>query len=90
MCILKHLYHTFSEKCQKLYFCALQVNFYSIKILFYQLACFPEQKLDMSSCQKVRHVGLCSLTSDARSLQQLSLAYGSPVSLLALFSFSDT
>lgn len=68
-----------------------KVNLYSVKLLFYQLAYFSlKQKLDMSSCQNVSHVGLSSLTSDARSLQQLALAYGSPVSRLAPFSFSDT
>ncbi|GAB4833255.1 F-box/LRR-repeat protein 3 [Ancistrocladus abbreviatus] len=35
--------------------------------------------LDMSSCQNVSHVGLSSLTSGTGCLQQLILAYGSPV-----------
>ncbi|KAL8140998.1 hypothetical protein V2J09_007019 [Rumex salicifolius] len=35
--------------------------------------------LDMSSCQNVSHVGLSSFTSGTEGLQQLVLAYGSPV-----------
>lgn len=38
----------------------------------------------MSSCQNISHLGLSSLTSGTGGLQQLTLAYGSPVSLLLL------
>ncbi|KAF3636932.1 F-box/LRR-repeat protein 3 [Capsicum annuum] len=41
--------------------------------------CKSLEKLDMSSCQNVSHVGLSSLTSCAGCLRQLILAYGSPV-----------
>lgn len=41
--------------------------------------CKALKALDMSSCQNVSHVGLSSLTSSAECLQQLILAYGSPV-----------
>ncbi|GMH26370.1 hypothetical protein Nepgr_028213 [Nepenthes gracilis] len=37
--------------------------------------------LDMSSCQNISHVGLSSLTNGTECLQQLILAYGSPVTL---------
>lgn len=37
--------------------------------------------LDMSSCQNVSDTGLSSLTSGTGCLQQLTLAYGSPVTL---------
>lgn len=42
------------------------------------------QKLDMSSCQNVSHVGLSSLTSCAGCLRQLVLSYGSPVRVKGL------
>lgn len=51
--------------------------------------CKSLKKLDMSSCQNVSHVGLSSLTSDARSLQQLALAYGSPVTHALADSLQD-
>lgn len=41
--------------------------------------CKSLEKLDMSSCQNVSHVGLSSLTSCAGCLRQLVLSYGSPV-----------
>ncbi|KAK6943214.1 Leucine-rich repeat [Dillenia turbinata] len=43
--------------------------------------CKSLKALDMSSCQNVSHVGLSSLTSGSGCLQQLILAYGSPVTL---------
>ncbi|KAL9398900.1 hypothetical protein Peur_007861 [Populus x canadensis] len=43
--------------------------------------CKSLKALDMSSCQNISHVGLSSLTSGAEGLQQLTLGYGSPVTL---------
>ncbi|KAJ4830695.1 hypothetical protein Tsubulata_028412 [Turnera subulata] len=43
--------------------------------------CKTLKTLDMSSCQNISHVGLSSLIHGAGSLQQLTLAYGSPVTL---------
>ncbi|KAH6798279.1 RNI-like superfamily protein [Perilla frutescens var. hirtella] len=43
--------------------------------------CKTLETLDMSSCQKVSHVGLSSLTSATASLRQLILSYGSRVDL---------
>ncbi|CAN1276870.1 F-box/LRR-repeat protein 3 [Linum perenne] len=43
--------------------------------------CKSLKMLDMSSCQNISHVGLSSLISGSGSLQQLTLAYGSPVTL---------
>lgn len=43
--------------------------------------CKSLKSLDMSSCQNVSHKGLSSLTSYAGCLQQLTLSYGSPVTL---------
>ncbi|XP_059428263.1 F-box/LRR-repeat protein 3 isoform X1 [Corylus avellana] len=41
--------------------------------------CKSLKKLDMSSCQNVTHVGLSSVFSCTRCLEQLTLAYGSSV-----------
>ncbi|XP_044460878.1 F-box/LRR-repeat protein 3-like isoform X2 [Mangifera indica] len=43
--------------------------------------CRSLKALDMSSCQNISHLGLSSLTSGTGGLQQLTLAYGSPVTL---------
>ncbi|XAR55773.1 hypothetical protein NMG60_11035973 [Bertholletia excelsa] len=43
--------------------------------------CKSLETLDMSSCQNVSHVGLSSITSSTGCLRQLTLAYGSPVTL---------
>ncbi|XP_019187945.1 PREDICTED: F-box/LRR-repeat protein 3 isoform X2 [Ipomoea nil] len=43
--------------------------------------CKSLETLDMSSCQNVSPVGLSSLTSSAGCLRQLTLSYGSPVTL---------
>ncbi|XP_065853494.1 F-box/LRR-repeat protein 3 [Euphorbia lathyris] len=43
--------------------------------------CKSLKKLDMSSCQNVSHVGLSSLISGVGGLEELILAYGSPVNL---------
>ncbi|XP_050209618.1 F-box/LRR-repeat protein 3 [Mercurialis annua] len=43
--------------------------------------CKSLKKLDMSSCQNISHVGLSSLIGGAGRLEQLTLAYGSPVTL---------
>ncbi|KAJ0027741.1 hypothetical protein Pint_34981 [Pistacia integerrima] len=43
--------------------------------------CKSLKALDMSSCQNISHLGLSSLTSGTGGLQQLTLAYGSPVTL---------
>ncbi|GMY25618.1 F-box/LRR-repeat protein 3 [Fagus crenata] len=43
--------------------------------------CKSLKKLDMSSCQKITHVGLSSVFSCTRCLEQLTLAYGSSVTL---------
>ncbi|OAY41574.1 F-box/LRR-repeat protein 3 [Manihot esculenta] len=41
--------------------------------------CKSLKTLDMSSCQNISHVGLSSLISGAGGLEELTLAYGSPV-----------
>ncbi|CAA0836241.1 F-box/LRR-repeat protein 3 [Striga hermonthica] len=46
-----------------------------------KLGCKSLQKLDMSSCQNISHIGLSSLTGLAGSLKQLNLSYGSQVDL---------
>ncbi|KAL5740284.1 hypothetical protein ACOSP7_029159 [Xanthoceras sorbifolium] len=43
--------------------------------------CKSLKALDMSSCQNISHLGLSSLTSGTGGLQQITLAYGSPVTL---------
>ncbi|KAL1543626.1 F-box/LRR-repeat protein 3-like [Salvia divinorum] len=43
--------------------------------------CKSLETLDMTSCQKVSHVGLSSLTTATASLRQLILSYGSRVDL---------
>ncbi|KAK4833719.1 hypothetical protein QYF36_009963 [Acer negundo] len=43
--------------------------------------CKSLKALDMSNCQNISHLGLSSLTSGTGGLQQLTLAYGSPVTL---------
>ncbi|EEF35723.1 F-box/LRR-repeat protein 3 [Ricinus communis] len=43
--------------------------------------CKSLKTLDMSSCQNISHVGLSSLIGGAGGLEQLTLAYGSPVTL---------
>ncbi|CAH9103229.1 unnamed protein product [Cuscuta europaea] len=43
--------------------------------------CKSLEKLNMSSCQNVSPVGLSSLTSSAGCIRQLTLSYGSPVTL---------
>ncbi|KAK2647464.1 hypothetical protein Ddye_014953 [Dipteronia dyeriana] len=43
--------------------------------------CKSLKALDMSSCQNISYLGLSSLTSGTGGLQQLTLAYGSPVTL---------
>ncbi|KAJ7961144.1 F-box/LRR-repeat protein 3 [Quillaja saponaria] len=50
--------------------------------------CKTLKKLDISSCQNITHVGLSSLTSGSRFLQQLTLAHGSPVTLALTDSLS--
>lgn len=42
----------------------------------------------MSSCQNISHVGLSSLSGTGETLQELTLAYVSPVSLFLIFSNS--
>ncbi|CAL1378600.1 unnamed protein product [Linum trigynum] len=46
-----------------------------------QHGCKSLKMLDMSSCQNITHVGLSSLISGAGRLEQLTLAYGSSVTL---------
>ncbi|KAL8517148.1 hypothetical protein ACS0TY_015385 [Phlomoides rotata] len=46
-----------------------------------KFGCKSLETLDMSSCQNVSHVGLSSLTTDAKCLRQLILSYGSQVDL---------
>ncbi|OWM67079.1 F-box/LRR-repeat protein 3 isoform X2 [Punica granatum] len=41
--------------------------------------CKSLKALDISSCQNISHVGLSSIASSTEGLQQLTLAYGSPV-----------
>jgi hypothetical protein len=61
------------------------------KHLFDKFSYFSfEQKLDMSSCQNVTHVGLSSVFSCTRCLEQLTLAYGSSVSLYNSLGLSDS
>ncbi|KAK3227423.1 hypothetical protein Dsin_007285 [Dipteronia sinensis] len=43
--------------------------------------CKSLKALDMSSCQNISHLGLSSLASGTGGLKQLTLAYGSPVTL---------
>ncbi|KAK0585148.1 hypothetical protein LWI29_023955 [Acer saccharum] len=53
----------------------------SLAVAALKHGCKSLKALDMSSCQNISHLGLASLTSGTGGLQQLTLAYGSPVTL---------
>lgn len=62
-----------------------------LKYLFDQFTYFSfEQKLDMSSCQKITHIGLSSVFSCTICLEQVTLANGYPVSLYTSLCLSKS
>lgn len=54
------------------------------------LLLFATQVLDVSSCDRVSHVGLSSILNSAPGLRQLRLAYHSFVSKLFIYFFPMT
>ncbi|KAJ4704322.1 F-box/LRR-repeat protein 3 [Melia azedarach] len=69
---LQHLEDLILEGCFGIDDCSLAALKHGCKSL---------KALDISSCQHISHLGLSSLTSGTGGLQQLTLAYGSPVTL---------
>lgn len=70
------------------YFCFLRGIHLTSSVSFFFFVFL--QKLDMSSCQRITPVGLSSVFSCTRCLEQVTLAYGSSVSLYTSLCLSGS